>query len=162
STAVIVALILALARESWIDADAPLPNWSYFAFAQNIFMILRGSLGAHWLWPSWTLVLEEQFYLFAPFLFLVLPQRSWLPVLAGLCLAGLALRAAGVLSGAVSVAPLALLPTSADVLCVGLVLAVLVKRDVVPWARFSTALRAAPILFLVLAFVTQRLDGGVV
>jgi peptidoglycan/LPS O-acetylase OafA/YrhL len=69
-------------------------------------------------------------------------------------------RAFGVLSGLINVAPMALLPTSADILCVGLILAVLVKSNVIPWERWSGPLRAAPILLLLATAATQRLDGG--
>lgn len=154
-------IIAALSGRSWTEGDIRLPDWSYFAFAQNFFMLTRDSYGLHWLSPTWTLALEEQFYILAPFLFLLIPRRRWISALVGLCLAGVALRAIGVFSGWIGIAPLALLPMSVDVLCVGLLLAALVKEDAIDWDRWSVPLRVAPIVCLVLAAAAGRLDGGV-
>jgi peptidoglycan/LPS O-acetylase OafA/YrhL len=46
----------------------PLPLWSYATFTQNIHMGLRGDFGPHWLAITWSLAVEEQFYLFVPLL----------------------------------------------------------------------------------------------
>jgi len=159
-TAVILVVAACLENQTWIDRDVRLPAWSYFVFGQNGFMLSRESYGEPWLSPTWTLALEEQFYLVAPFLFLFVRRRWQLALLIGLCLAGVALRAVGVFTATISFAPLTLLPASADVLCVGLVLAVLVKTDAIPWQRWSMALRIAPIGFLLAAYAAQRLDGG--
>lgn len=162
SVALILAAAAALADRPWATSSHELPAWSYFAFAQNLFIFIGGSHGQHWLVPTWTLALEEQFYLAAPFLFLLAPRRWWAALLVGFCLGGLALRTAGIAFGWIGAAPLALLPTSADMLCAGLLLAVLVKDDRIDWARWGTILRAAPIGLLLATAVTQRVDGGVV
>ncbi len=162
STVCILAIVGWLGDRSWVQTSEPLPTWSYFVFAQNIFVATRESVGLHWLAPTWTLAVEEHYYVVAPFIFMAVPRRWWIPVLLGLCAAGLGLRAWGVLSGSLSFAPLVLMPASMDVLCAGLVLAVLVKRDVIDWARWSLPLRMAPIGVLFLIALIQRLDGGVV
>jgi peptidoglycan/LPS O-acetylase OafA/YrhL len=162
SAALILITAAWLNDKAWTHDEAHLPAWSYFVFLQNIFMFSRESYGMHWLSPTWTLALEEQFYILAPFIFLFAPRRRWVPILVVLCLAGVALRAVGVVFGFVKIAPIALLPTGADVLCIGLLLAVLVKNDAINWQRWSKLLRAAPIAFLIATAVTQRVDGGVV
>ena len=162
SAALILTLAAWLSDKPWVHGETHLPAWSYFAFVQNFFMLSRESYGLHWLSPTWTLALEEQFYILAPLLFLLTPRRAWLPVLVGLCVSGVALRAVGVLHGAISLAPIALLPTAGDVLCIGLILAVLVKDKMIDWERWSAWLRAAPIGFLLATAVTQRLEGGVI
>lgn len=160
ASAMLLVIAAVFAGKTWADGPPPLPSWSYFVFAQNFFMLSRGSVGLHWLAPSWTLALEEQFYIFAPFLFLLLPRRWWVAGLTTLCCSGLALRALGTYTGWLGIAPLALLPTSTDVLCIGMLLAVLVKENRIDWQRWSTALRIAPILFLFLAAAVPHLDGG--
>lgn len=164
STAVILAACAWLAPRDWAGATsgAPLPTWSYFLFVQNVFMVTRDSTGLHWLAPTWTLALEEQFYLLVPLLFLLAPRRAWVPLLIAFCVAGVGLRAWGVFSGLIGAAPLALIPASADVLCAGLLLAVLLADGAIDWARWSLALRASPIALLFVAAAAQGLDGGTV
>ena len=43
------------------------PFWSYLLFIQNLFMI-KFDLGASWLGVTWSLAIEEQFYLLLPIL----------------------------------------------------------------------------------------------
>ncbi|PPQ40325.1 Peptidoglycan/LPS O-acetylase OafA/YrhL, contains acyltransferase and SGNH-hydrolase domains [Rhodoblastus acidophilus] len=151
-----------LLGDRWPDGAAPLPLWSYLVFLQNYFLIHVQSVGAHWLSPTWTLALEEQFYLVAPFLLMLTPRRAWLALMIGLSLVGLALRGHGVLHGDLAIAPVALLPTSADVLLAGMILAVLVKNDAIDWAKYQLHVRLTPILCMVLTFVLQKWDGSVV
>jgi len=131
-----------------------------FRLWQNGFMLSRESYGEPWLSPTWTLALEEQFYLVAPFLFLFVRRRWQLALLIGFVSPGSPCELSGSSPGPSALLPLTLLPASADVLCVGLVLAVLVKTDAIPWQRWSMALRIAPIGFLLAAYAAQRLDGG--
>ncbi len=56
----------------------PMPLWSYAAFVQNIFMGLRETSGAVWLGVTWSLAVEEQFYLVLPLAVFFTPRR-WLP-----------------------------------------------------------------------------------
>jgi peptidoglycan/LPS O-acetylase OafA/YrhL len=70
----------------------PLPLWTYFTYTQNIAMAQEGSYGYAWLTPTWSLAVEEQFYLILPFLIAFVP-RSRLPyLLVGLFLLALPSR----------------------------------------------------------------------
>jgi peptidoglycan/LPS O-acetylase OafA/YrhL len=61
----------------WVDADHAFPIWSYFTFTQNFFMAGMSGIGAHWLSPTWTLAVEEHFYLIVPFLFSSFRGAGW-------------------------------------------------------------------------------------
>ena len=46
----------------------PLPAWSYASFTQNLVMARQETLGPEWLGITWSLAVEEQFYLLLPFM----------------------------------------------------------------------------------------------
>jgi len=75
----------------WIFHD-PLPIWSYASFTQNLLMGARGDFGPHWLGITWSLAVEEQFYLFVPLLIYFLPRRRLFYVLFAAILAAPLLR----------------------------------------------------------------------
>lgn len=58
----------------------PLPIWSYVTFTQNIVMSLKGIWGPHWFGVTWSLAVEEQFYLLLPLIIRFAP-RNRLPYL---------------------------------------------------------------------------------
>ncbi len=154
------ALMIALIDASWTDADDRFPLWSYLTFTQNFFMARSGSIGAHWLSPTWTLAIEEHFYLVIPAAFLLVARRGLVKLLLAGALAAIAARAAIFASGAHApeMAASVLLPTRADVLICGLLAAVAIKSDGVPWHRIKGALRVAPILLLVAAAMLDLVD----
>ena len=53
-----------------------IPIWSYATFTQNIFMGHGGYVAPQWLGVTWSLAVEEQFYLFMPLLIYLLPRRT--------------------------------------------------------------------------------------
>jgi peptidoglycan/LPS O-acetylase OafA/YrhL len=70
----------------------PLPIWSYATFTQNFITAFSNSFGANWLGVTWSLAVEEQFYLVLP-LIIYFTDRRHLPfVLVTLILAAPLLR----------------------------------------------------------------------
>lgn len=67
----VLMLMLFIALSRYISNDwlfkQNLPIWSYFTFTQNFFMHNEG-FGPNWLGITWSLAVEEQFYLFLPLL----------------------------------------------------------------------------------------------
>ncbi len=72
-----------------------LPDWSFLFFVQNFAMVFKKSMGGEWLSVTWSLAVEEQFYLVLPVIIIVLKRRMqffcW--VLSACILAALPLRA---------------------------------------------------------------------
>ena len=50
-----------------------IPVWGYLLYVQNLFVAQSGGWGGHWLAPTWSLAVEEQFYLIAPLLLRIVP-----------------------------------------------------------------------------------------
>jgi peptidoglycan/LPS O-acetylase OafA/YrhL len=117
-------LLAALAKETvWGDQpfDAPI----YLLFLPNVAMSVWGG-GGEWLKPTWTLAVEEQFYLVLPLLVIWTPKRFLLAVLLALCGAAVFFRYA--YHDLNPLAALTLLPARMDLLLGGVVLAYAIKH----------------------------------
>ena len=128
----------------------PFPIWSYATFTQNFFMGPRGNFGPNWLGITWSLAVEEQFYLVVPLLIYFLPRRILLGTFLVAILVAPALRCA--FSGFIAEVQT---PWRSDSLLSGASLAVLVR-----WHPFVTAVRQHR-RFLLILFLTL-LGGAVV
>ena len=145
STVLAISLVMWLIGKPWVDAADSFPLWSYLTFTQVFLMVSTQTIGAHWLAPTWTLAVEEHFYLFAPALIVFAPRRWLAPVLLTTVALALGLRAAVYYAGFGNpMMALALLPGRADILALGLLAAVLLKAEGVPWRRLLPWLRVAP------------------
>jgi len=60
----------------WLTVSA-FPTYSYLCFIQN-YWVTDHFFGANWLAPTWSLAVEEQFYLLMPWLIFWIPKK-WLP-----------------------------------------------------------------------------------
>ncbi|HVU25233.1 MAG TPA: acyltransferase [Opitutus sp.] len=104
------------------------PAWSFWAFIQNIMMAARHDIGPYWLGPTWSLAVEEQFYLLAPLLVRRFSPRAvaWTCVVVIGLSPALRLQA---LAGAQNpLAAVFLLPMRADGLLFGVLCAMLVRH----------------------------------
>jgi peptidoglycan/LPS O-acetylase OafA/YrhL len=116
--AVTLTLAAATAGNTW--SDDPYEASVYATFLQNVAMAVWGG-GGKWLQPTWTLAVEEQFYLVLPALIVVTPRKWLLTVVVALSCAALVVR----LMLAPSMAALTLLPSRMDLLLCGVGVAVL-------------------------------------
>jgi peptidoglycan/LPS O-acetylase OafA/YrhL len=64
--------------------QVPLPAWTYLTLTQNVTMGFMESAGSIWLTPTWSLAVEEQFYLVLPFLIRFIPRNRLLYAIVAL------------------------------------------------------------------------------
>ena len=125
-------LVLYLAAQAWLRQPgnpghawlfgAPMPFWTYATFTQNIAMAVANTSGAHFLGITWSLAVEEQFYVVLPLLIAVVRPRLLPWLLAGLIALAPVLRA---LADARGLDGFVLAPTRMDSLLGGVLLACL-------------------------------------
>jgi peptidoglycan/LPS O-acetylase OafA/YrhL len=72
--------------------DRQLPLWSMLTFTQNWVMVSLHGYGSMSIGGTWSLAIEEQFYLFAPALILLLPRRLLPKTLIAIGAASIAAR----------------------------------------------------------------------
>ncbi len=72
-----------------------LPTWSYLTFTQNMIMAHQGLFGGHWLAVTWSLAIEEHFYLILPLFLWFTPVRR-VPVIVAVGIVAVLLLRIGV------------------------------------------------------------------
>ena len=151
-TLVVVAGLITVLPSAWTDASVRFPLWSYLTFVQGFFMISTQSIGAHWLAPTWTLAVEEHFYLLAPAAIVFTPRRWLTPALIAAGATALVFRGAIYFGGVGNeMMGLALLPGRSDIIICGILTAIVFRNKDIVWSRYMLPLRATPILALVVA-----------
>ncbi len=121
---------------SFYDGVEPWPDASVlwlFGFVQNFNFASHYSLGWHWFSPTWSLAVEEQFYLVAPLLIRRLSRRALFIVICAVILAAPAARMwvhfhvpADVINLELTYT---LMPCRADALAIGILLALLWRTE---------------------------------
>jgi peptidoglycan/LPS O-acetylase OafA/YrhL len=146
--------------QTWLDRDVSFPLWSYATFTQNFFMISTNAIGAHWLAPTWTLAVEEHFYLIVPAALMLTPERHLLRGLIAVGLSALAMRIGVFTFGlAPEMAGRVLLPLLADTMVCGLIAAVLLRDPTIDWHRYDLIVRVAPVVLFSLAALASLVEG---
>lgn len=124
-----------------------IPWYAYVTMTQNFWMAYIGWLGPRALIVTWSLAVEEQFYLTIPFLIRKASPKALLLVLLSVVVGAPLLRAFLFARGAF--ACYILMPCRADALCLGVLCALLVRHPAA-W-RFCLARRA--ILFWIVGIL---------
>lgn len=124
-----IALFLA---GRWLLPHAPIfvgrmPLWVYPLYAQNLMGDYTKA--APWFGPTWSLAVEEQFYLLFPAIVRVFNRKALL-IFLGLCVAGApVLRTILILHGNGPEQVHALLPCRADTLALGVMAALIMRSE---------------------------------
>jgi peptidoglycan/LPS O-acetylase OafA/YrhL len=121
------AVLLPAAWAPLVD-QAVVPWLGYATFTQNIWMALGSGYGAIALAATWSLGVEEQFYLLLPVLVRHVRER-WLPWALVLCIIGAPLVRRELLIHGMRLGAYVLLPTRADALAWGVLAAWALRRN---------------------------------
>jgi peptidoglycan/LPS O-acetylase OafA/YrhL len=156
--AVLAAFFLARAfiHSPWLF-DNTLSNWSYFLFIQNFFMTPSINYG---LGVTWSLAIEEQFYLTLPLIVWLTPRRvlPWLTV--GAILGAIATRYLLFSSGNETGAYV-MMPSRADALMLGVLAAQAVRsQGFKDWIRREREVMQFCLLILFLGVVAFTYKGN--
>jgi peptidoglycan/LPS O-acetylase OafA/YrhL len=107
--------------------NTDLPLWPYPFFAQNFAISLHGTTGAMWLGITWSLAVEEQFYLLLPLAIRNLSSKGILRLVCGAIAIAPVLRVVFLRLSTGYLPSYTLLPCRADALGYGVLIAILVR-----------------------------------
>jgi peptidoglycan/LPS O-acetylase OafA/YrhL len=129
-----VTVSLALAATLWQRAGHPgwvdpaLPAASYYTYSQNLLFAVLGDQSTAWLLPTWTLCVEEQFYLSLPLILYIVPRGRLAAALLLLIASATLWRLLLFACGANDMALRVLLPSRWDLLFLGVLAAYLCRH----------------------------------
>jgi peptidoglycan/LPS O-acetylase OafA/YrhL len=113
---------------SWVEAGTAIPFFSYATFTQNLWMALLGGFGPTGLAVTWSLAVEEQFYLTIPVAIRKISRAQLIRLLTCVVICIPVLRTLILLKLPHGrFANYVLMPCRADALCMGALAATLVR-----------------------------------
>jgi peptidoglycan/LPS O-acetylase OafA/YrhL len=115
--------------DNWLLAEYRPPLWTFATFTQSIPIAFGGYGGPRWMAMTWSLAIEEQFYLLFPLAVYLLPRRGLVAVVvAGLVAAPIFRDVLERVFG-YWYAPYVLLPSRMDALMYGVAVALIVRSE---------------------------------
>jgi peptidoglycan/LPS O-acetylase OafA/YrhL len=131
---------------AWLGEDI-FPWYSFWTFTQNLWMARQNTVGAHIPAVTWSLAVEEQFYLTLPLIIRFFRGR-WLMVLvvSGICAAPILRMVILAIAPDHWVAAFVLMPCRADALLFGVLATILLRKES-NWELFRRSTRYFVILF---------------
>lgn len=91
-------LLLQATHVGWVPSiwdtvfSGPVPSWTYFTFTQNVGIAIAGVMSGEALSVTWSLAVEEQFYLALPLIMRQVGRKYLIYVITGFILAAPLLR----------------------------------------------------------------------
>ncbi len=114
--------------DKWLLAEPRPPFWTYATFMQSLPIAMGGYGGPRWVGITWSLAIEEQFYMIFPFLVYLLSRRPLLWFTIGAIFAAVGFRALLGWHFGNWYAPYVLLPSRMDSLLLGVLVAFIVRN----------------------------------
>lgn len=147
----------------------PIESWTkplYWLYLSNFAIVFSGDDANDMLGLTWSLAIEEQFYLVWPILVLLLSRRGLMIACIGAVVVSIATRTAFVLAGADRLFAYVLTPSRMDGLAIGCIVALLIHgryhrlRELLPKARWLAIGCGIVILALIGWHRTTGFRGG--
>ena len=144
--------------DTWLLQEPRAPLWTFPLFMQSLPIAFNGFDGPRWVAMSWSLAIEEQFYMLFPFAVYFLPRKRLVAVVI------VGIVAAPILRDVLEryfghwYGPYVLLPSRMDAILYGVAVALIVRNETAfaLACRFRRWLDAIALLFLVVMLGNWR------